>query len=458
MESSRFATGGMTRKQFFWYLLLAASTIAAVVSLLTTAMGLERYISRMLAWLLAFAVQVGLFGMAWLMGASIHRLRGLVILLYCLTMPFSVVFSYVTLQSELAEKIKPKESQRALFDYTRRNVSEVGGVVSQAIGASDDIILRLNSWLEMERTSGWATQTCEEEENCYLSGVCQRIRDRISAWETRFNTTYREGPGEELIYGLLNTEVKAATRLKGRLESFRKHWDESGILDPRIDNRERLTRYDTALAIAPSDDIVAVLCTAFEPPQAPSYEDYSRDDIVSEEQPVYAFEDFLDLFSREYRMTPGDYPTVFAFLLALFIDLFVLFVAIGATLIEVRETDQVEYPGVQPIPPSWNRDVSRDIESWIDGSLLSQASDQKKRTEFLEHLIESIAFDQDGRALLIPKDKLQERFGFLLLKSRAASQELAGTRGGHPQLLFVLEDWVYPALATSFRSGDRPRT
>ena len=109
----------MNQKFVFWNLLLFASCLAAFVSLLTTGTGLSRYLPVLLAWPLALAVQSGLFGLAWLIAVRHIKLRALVIALYCLTMPFSVVFSYVMLQSEFTSAIRPQEAQRRLFDDLR---------------------------------------------------------------------------------------------------------------------------------------------------------------------------------------------------------------------------------------------------------------------------------------------------------------------------------------------------
>ena len=137
----------MERKQVFWYLLLIASFIAAGVSLLTTGIGLNRYVSMLLAWPLAIAVQVGLFGLAWLIALGQRRLRPLVIAIYLLTMPFSVIFSYVMLQSEFTATIKPQEAQRRLYDDLRQRSTAVATEVNQSIAESEDLSLRLGSWL-----------------------------------------------------------------------------------------------------------------------------------------------------------------------------------------------------------------------------------------------------------------------------------------------------------------------
>lgn len=445
---------GMTKEKFFWGLLLMASSIAAVVSFLTTSFGLERYIPGILSWLLSFAVQASLFGLAWLMGASLRRLKVLVVLLYCLTMPFSVVFSYVTLQSEFSKNIKPRESQRALFDHTRQNISLVRAEVSEASDITGDVMLRLDSWLEMERRVGWATQTCEQEQNCYLAQACWRIRDKIKAWERANNLVYREGPGEQLIFGFLETELQSARRLGERLDGFQKSLSTEGLLDASINNRERLARYDTLLGTAPRKDIESMLCRPAELPPAPAFEDYARDDAVSEEQPVYAFEDLLVLFEANRGVTRADYPTVFALLLAGFVDFFVLLVAIGASLISLREVDvHNKYPGVQPVPSSWDAEVERDIETWVDGSLLKRSADDEERLIFLKKVVDSIRIGREGQIFLVPENVEQQRFCHWLLKSRAASQKSFTTmEDGSRCPVFFLEDWVYPALMQFFRN------
>ena len=179
----------MNRRRTFWNLLLIASFVAASVSLLTTGVGLARYLPSILAWPLAVAVQMGLFGLAWLIGVGQAKLRPLVITLYCFTMPFSVVFSYVMLQSEFTDQVRPAEAQRALFDDLRVRSTQVSAEIDRSLGESSEIGLRLAAWLEMERDDGWTTSTCDDNENCYLAGVCERVQTRIDNWESRTGTS-----------------------------------------------------------------------------------------------------------------------------------------------------------------------------------------------------------------------------------------------------------------------------
>ena len=108
-----------------------------------------------LPWPLALAVQMGLFGLAWLIAVGQVKLRALVIALYCLTMPFSVVFSYVMLQSEFTAEIRPQEAQRGLFDDLRQRSAAVASEIDKSLSESDELQLRLASWLEMEKAGGW---------------------------------------------------------------------------------------------------------------------------------------------------------------------------------------------------------------------------------------------------------------------------------------------------------------
>ena len=120
-------------RRFFWRLLLAASVMAASVSLLTTGLGLDRYVSFPLAWTMALAVQLGLFGLAWLIGVGRSMSRAWISALYCVTMLFSVTFSYVTLQSEFTKEIRPAEAQRRLFDVSREKLTEAVQLVNEGI-------------------------------------------------------------------------------------------------------------------------------------------------------------------------------------------------------------------------------------------------------------------------------------------------------------------------------------
>ena len=243
----------MDRRTLFWNLLLVTSGIAASVSLLTTGVGLARYLPLMLAWPLALAVQLGLFGLAWLIAVGRAKLRPLVIGLYCLTMPFSVVFSYVMMQSEFTDEIRPEESQRALFDDLRQRSSEVAAEIDSSLAESEELELRLASWVEMERSEGWTTATCDENESLFEAG---------------------------------------------------------------LDNRERLRRYDLALANLPQRDMQEVRCEALALPPSPPYESFAQDNALSEEKPIYAFEDLAAIFSLSHesiartirRSSPFSWP------------------------------------------------------------------------------------------------------------------------------------------------------
>ena len=447
----------MTQRSVFWNLLLLASVVAACVSLLTTGVGLARYLPAVLAWPLALAVQMGLFGLAWLIAVRHIKLRALVIGLYCLTMPFSVVFSYVMLQSEFTSEIRPQEAQRGLFDDLRQRSARVAAEIDESLAESNELALRLASWLEMERAQGWTTSSCDDDSHCYLAGVCERVQGRIDTWEGRVGRSYPQGPGQALIYGSLETEQSAVQRIAENLSTARQEWGASEqIFEASLDNRERLRRFDLALARVPQRDLQAVRCDAVALPPAPPYERFARDDALSAETPVYAFEDLARIFDLSHTFTRSDYPTVFAFFLAIFIDLFVLLVAIGAAVLEEAEPGR-PLSTKPPTAPEWGDALRGEITAWVDGALLHARQGVEDRRVFLAELIDSLRFDRANRVMFVATDARERRFGCLMANARAATPSPgAGGTGDHgdhgdrgdndESVTFVLEDWVYPAL------------
>ena len=321
----------MSQKSPFWNLLLATSCIAACVSLLTTGLGLARYLAAPLAWPLALAVQMGLFGLAWLIAVRQIKLR-----------------------------------QRS---------AAVAGEIDKSLAEASDLELRLTSWLELEQAQGWTTSTCDATTHCYLSGVCDRVQGRIDSWKARFGQ-YPQGPGEPLIYGSLETEQSALRRIGDSLRSARQRWGSSEqVFAADLNNRERLRQFDLALADVPQRDLQAVRCEAVVLPTAPPYDQFARDDALLEEKPVYAFEDLAAVF-RSGPFSRSDYPTVFALFLAVFIDLFVPLVAIGAAV--VAETDPwLPLSSAQPTVPEWGEALSTEITTWIDGALLQCSRERR---------------------------------------------------------------------------------
>ena len=434
-------------RRFFWRLLLTASSIAAVVSLLTTGIGLDRYVSSPLAWSLALAVQLGLFGLAWLIGAGRARM-GWVCGLSAVTMLFSVTFSYVTLQSELTSEIRPAEARRALFDTARQQLSEARRLVDSGVQQSETLELRLASWLAMERQDGWATRTCEVEDHCYLRETCERIRQRIERWERETGQTYREGPGEKLIFGTLQTELATLEQLGRRIADARRQLDGGhGVLDDGIDNQERLRRLDTVMGGVPVNDLEAMTCQTVVPPTPPAYGDHARDRAAGEERPVYAFQDLAEILTAGHTLGREDYPTLFAFALAVFIDLFVLVVAIGASTLVGHGPDGLPDDALHG---PYEQVLQRDIEGWLLAALVDGGDDLAARRSFLGELLAAVDFGGKGDARLIPETTEQRRFGHLLVQARAARVEpfVAFNRIGRR---FHLENWVVPALTRHLR-------
>ncbi len=428
------------RRKIFWNLLLSASFTAAVVSLLTTALGLANYLHPLLAWPLALAVQAGLFGLAWLIALPKSRLRWLLIALYSMTMPFSVVFSYLMLQSELTAETRTLETRRALVDDLRDRSALISEEIRRSAAWGEDLRMRLDAWLALERSEGWTAATCAEADHPYLDGVCDRVRRQIEAWEAAYRRSYRQGPGQRLIYGLLEAERDTILRAETVLDGLGESWlDREAVLGPGLDNQERLRRFDAALAGLPRRELEMVRPESLELPAAPAYETYARDAAASGERPVYAFQDLAILFDADRDLRRSDYPTIFAFALALFIDLFVLLVAVGAGVLADGGSPDLE-PGS---PSASDSTLDGEIGRWIEGALTSAGLADSDRVGFLTGVLASLELDESGRSVLRADDALQARFGHMLVASHAARAR----PGEEAEAAFELQDWVLPALS-----------
>jgi len=443
----------LKKRDRFWSILLVAAIISAVVSFFTTALGLLHYISFILAIPLALAVQMGLFGLAWLIGFGNKSIRVLMIGLFLFTMIFSVTFSYVFLQSELVEKVKPIEAQRVLLDDMRAKVISFGNIVYEAVSESELLTTKLDLWLKTEEEKGWATKTCEEEKHCYLLEVCTRVRAKIELWEKKFGRPYREGPGRELIHGALNEEFSLITNIQDRLKDFRAiTWHNSDVLAEGLSNRDRLTRFDQLVASIPKKDLETVLCKAVELPASPAYVGHARDSAISEEKQLYAFNDLLDILGGGRSLERSDYPTIFALGLAIFIDLFVLIVAIGAALIDTKRED-ILLPDTEGIASEWSDRQQKNISEWIEGALLGEVRDEDEKITFARDILKTIIFNREGQNVLIPLNDAHYRFGVILAKSKAASATQSKI-DGEEKTVFELEDWIYLALTRFVRSKE----
>ena len=115
-------------------------------------------------------------------------------------------------------------------------------------------------------------------------------------------------------------------------------------------------------------------------------------------------------------------------------------------MIEQRPTRHGIYQEVEAAPRSWEEALRQDISGWVDGALLAGAKDPEARQAFLKSVVEAITFSRQGDARLIPEDEDQRRFGHLLVQAKAARIE-SFVKYNRMGRMFLLEDWVYPALA-----------
>jgi hypothetical protein len=229
-------------------------------------------------------------------------------------------------------------------------------------------------------------------------------------------------------------------------------WLNSNILSEGLSNRDRLTKFDKLVAIIPKNDLEAVLCREVSLPLSPQYGAHSRDSALREEKQLYAFNDLMDIVGGARGIGRSDYSTIFALGLALFIDFFVLVVAIGAALIDFKR-DDILIPETEEIASEWNARQQADISDWIEGALLGEIRAEDEKITFARELIKTIVFNREGKNVIVPLNDEQYRFGVILVKSKAAAS-VTSKVDGETKTVFELEDWVYLALTRYVRSPE----
>jgi hypothetical protein len=241
--------------------------------------------------------------------------------------------------------------------------------------------------------------------------------------------------------------------IRDRLKNFRDiTWQNSDVLAEGLSNRDRLTKFDQLVTSIPKRDMEAILCRTIELPTSPAYAGHSRDSAISEEKQLYAFNDLLDILSGSRSFERSDYPTIFALGLAIFIDLFVLIVAIGAALIDTKR-EEILIPDTEGIASEWSDRQQKEILEWIDGALLGEVHDEDERIIFAREVLKTVIMNREGQNVLVPLNDEQYRFGVILVKTKAASA-IQSKIDGEEKTVFELEDWVYLALMRFVRSKE----
>jgi hypothetical protein len=232
--------------------ILIATVIATVVSFFATTQGLTRYLAYWLAWPLALAVQLALFGLAWLVGLDRSPGRAVAALLYSVVMLFSVTFSYVFFQSEFTAILRPAVRTRELTDQIDHEIRRLGAQTAESLATARQAKAQLDSWLEIENSVGFSTRSCIDEPIRYLSEICRRLRERVNAWEQSTGQRYREGPGEKLIYSSLQAETTTVQADVQDLEAFSTELSKRSYRTAGLLLAERIGQYEATVTKIPA--------------------------------------------------------------------------------------------------------------------------------------------------------------------------------------------------------------
>ena len=391
-----------------------------------------------IAFPLSLAVQLGLFGMAWILSVAEGRIKTLLVLPYVVAMLFSVLFSYALLQSEFTKHAGPQESRRALHDAIRDSVVSIISVATEAVNQSDTERAQLKAWVDLENVVGYTLRNCQVDQPTYsyLSGVCDRLREKRLGWERTSGRPYRDGPGQRLMHGWLMAELNTLDVHRQKLTDYISLVNRiaSGF-QQGDNNRERLSDYDRIVAAYPGEAVSLFARNPTHRPGTINLTDYARDEILEDERAFYAFDDLVELFDSQRTSRPSDRAVYGSLGLALFIDLFVLIIAVGASLVDDSRTNS--YPLSEAIPSEWDDQIKRDIASWINVAR-SETSDTSQQVEFIRQVLSRISLDDDGFIVFTPNDADEVRFGHQMVAASAATVE-NGKR-------FLLKEWTYRFL------------
>lgn len=450
------ATDALTGRDTWTLVLLVVSLMAAGVSFYATYHGFAQYASDLVALLLSVAVQGGLLALAWLIGAATRSRRPLLVGLYACTMMFSVVFSYVFFHSVLASTAKTQETRTALVDTLRQRKATLEALVEEGRSGAAALSTALQLWTADEARYGRTTFDCAAREEPYLAKLCGEIDRRVRAWEERTGSGYEVGSGEGLRYRILRSEAAAMDSVEARLAAADTRLKaDSTLATPTHTNRELLAWYDGLRSQVPVSDLEKVLGRDVTLPSLPRYREFADPRDSTEDNPFASFHDlaaFVDLITGK-ELPLSRQMAIFALLLAIFIDGFVLAVAIGGGR-PTEEGSLSASPFASDGPGELRAETVEALDDWTRTATLGEARSEEARARFLSEVFDSIRH-RGGHDVFVPDTVAQRRFASLLASAGFATLRSNGRSGGEDEL-FLLEDRTMTVLSRYFSHLSEP--
>ena len=292
--------------------LFVASCLLAMVSWYTTFEGMRLYLNAWFALLASAGVQVSLVLVAWLVGFGRAR-RALLIAVYAVTACVSIAFSYVSLYTWFAERERPAEIQRGLYDKISTATGAAGEILAGAAGEARRHVAALTEMAEAEKSVGHISRA--QDADPYLAGV----REAVSQEARTYGASYQEGAGKGLRYTAFERYAKLTKQSLDQIEASQKALASFRTeLRPTQSSEEQLRAFRQVYDRIPWAEAERQLHSGpLKRPQVPDYA--SNLDKTSGGQ-----EDLLLAFAA---LGSPSGRHIFALLLAAFIDVIIFLIA-----------------------------------------------------------------------------------------------------------------------------------
>ncbi len=292
--------------------LFVASCLLALVSWYTTFEGMRLYLNVWFALLASAGIQVSLVLVAWLVGFGRAR-RALLMAVYAVTACVSIAFSYVSLYTWFAERERPAEIQRGLYDKISTATGAAGEILSGAALEARRHVAALTEMAEAEKSVGHISRA--QDADPYLAS----IRDAVSTEARTYGVSYQEGAGAGLRYTAFERYAKLTRQSLEQIEASQKAL--AGLraqLKPTQSSEEQLRAFRQVYDSIPWAEAERQLHSG--PLKRPEVPDYASNlDKTSGGQ-----EDLLLAFAA---LGAPNGRHLFALLLAAFIDVIIFLIA-----------------------------------------------------------------------------------------------------------------------------------
>jgi hypothetical protein len=431
--------------------MLLATVLLSVVSWVATQGGLQTYFSPLMSTCLAAGVQLGLLGLAWKVGSK----RTWTIVTYVVVMMFSVTFSYVFFQAQMAAPVRSAGNRRSLSDSVTSSYRALADDASKALRANQEVVARLEVWLDLEETTGFTTHACIEEAVPYLNGVCNRLKARLAQWEREMGREYHEGAGRGVLHGALVGEANVARADGVALNGFVTRLSSVADRGAAVSNADRLREYE---GIARQYPVELVRRYGEVNAAAPaSYTLGQFDELAdSREGQWQSFDDLAAAVRGTNRNGRLTWVTFFSLTMALGVDWIVLLIALGAGSDEPLLNNA--FPGRTPVPGAWDPDILAQVRDWSRAAFLDPDPTLEIEETLIEDIVKAVERTDSNDDAIVVTDQKSRRFLDAAVRSGVARLTGHERHARRDQYLYMLKSCVVPSLIRYLVLRSQPST